>query len=413
MESRLPSMPQEILLAIVSYLTNPLQDAAKNELPGDGPTEYYHDIYNVALSCKKISIVARDVLLSGPIFVPFAKLDRLVHTYLRYPHFATRPRSLEVVTGYNKSLNVVNDPFGWPKVDDGFERSCIEVIRKLDISEANRNDWIASLRPDKSKLVPDKDFIIPDFKAQDTFFGLLLVMLPNLQELYLGTLHIVNVPVLQDLIWDRRTDIDWPSPKVAAWYSGYLLNAMLLVAPRLTHLELPLRWPDMSNAAEVTRTTERPNITESFINLKTLTVNPRVLESGYLLSAILPASPLFPNLRHLNIVGDYDFNFVESLPNLAELIADGVQPMPSELQGIDIFQVRPLVPWWKVRRSVRKKALAQLANAFRIRIRVHHSSHPFVDASHVVDAVDYYMRSRAGGECDLKVLPETEFRHLL
>jgi hypothetical protein len=88
MNSSLICLPDEILLQIFARLVRPFRTVRPTELLEEGPTDYYHDLFNAALVCRRLCTTAREVLLSSPV-VPFTKLDRLVRAYLDYPDLAS------------------------------------------------------------------------------------------------------------------------------------------------------------------------------------------------------------------------------------------------------------------------------------------------------------------------------------
>ncbi|PVI06840.1 hypothetical protein DM02DRAFT_609637 [Periconia macrospinosa] len=396
MSSSLLSFPNEILLDIASHLVNPFRSVQNDDLVEEGPTNYYRDLYNIALACRRFSTIAREVLLSDRVTVPFRKLDRLLETYIYYPHLALRTQRLDVVHGYRKTLNQVNDPFGWPRINSEFREACIRIIRGLEIDEGYKNDWIASLDySTRRKVETGNDNILGYFAARNTFFGLLLVTLRNIKKLHLGTLYSTDIPVLADLLGDCQAKLANSTPTAVAWHSGYLRAAMLLVAPKLTHLEMPLQWIREHTCFGYQDIPVHRQVLKHFTNLDTLIISQRAFQApgtggGFVSSFSLPTS-----LKHITIVGDRYFALVQLLfRNLNYL-----QREDFGLQTMDVFQPHRVFEDERVDDSFishpvyRMRLVSRDVNKLGIRFRVRFSKGNSVGQR---VAIANYLRSREG-----------------
>ncbi|KAF2646512.1 hypothetical protein P280DRAFT_544860 [Massarina eburnea CBS 473.64] len=317
-------LPDEILLRISARLVNPFQNVRAEKLLEEGPTDYYHDLNNVALLCRRLSSIVREVMLADPV-VPFTKLDRLVRVYLEYPELAPKTHSLEVVCGFKESLNQKGDHHGWPNMVSGFKDECIDTIRKQTMDEKHKSDWISDLDgwKDDYEASRGSDQIVADFEAQDPYFGLLLVLLPNLQRLLLGTLNTTRIPALMDLLWECQPTVLSGNMSVTheAWHHGYLMDAFLTAAPRLKQLETPLHWTNHGFTMKSYHNTPDIKMLHPFSKLQSLTIPVEIIAAmpgskDVVMEELWPTI-LFPaTLEHLDIVvGSADMTPLVNLPN--------------------------------------------------------------------------------------------------
>ncbi|PVI01548.1 hypothetical protein DM02DRAFT_704981 [Periconia macrospinosa] len=325
------SFPNETLLNIFAHLVNHHEPAAYSfRTQGsrqivERDTKYYRDLCSVSLTCKRLSILARELLLKE-IVVPYVKLDRLLECFIQYPQLTRLPQSLDVVQGY------FNPPGSRKssKTDEEFREGCWELIANLNISDNHKTDWMNSVDIFiHDRTTSETDLLPSRFVTQDAVFCLLLAALPNLKRLQAGTLRTPDVPVLQDMLWDYHAYT--PSPA----HLGYLREAMLLVAPKLTHLEVPLNWSAVRHAYNSHYGPSSLKILREFTNLHTLTIPPFSFPPMLLNPDMFPSYKLPPTLRHINVVGDRHLQLLEGTGLLCLMLEE----REVNLRGISIHQL--------------------------------------------------------------------------
>jgi hypothetical protein len=274
---------------------------------------------------------------------------------------------LEVVCGYNKSLNLENDDYGWPKMDNDFQNACIAVIKRQKFEGKLKDDWISDLEGWESGR--ENDGIQGNFKAQDVFFGLLLVLLPNLRRLLLGTLNIANIRAFPYLLWDTHPTPDMPTPR-RPWHNGYLMETLLIAAPKLTQREIPLHWTHPGYARIKPEASGNINSLFPFQNLRTLTIPVEAFEPP---TTVAPGAPrqlrniLIPmKIEHIDIVDSGDWFITSWLPKLLETN----KPRCPRLRTVHVFRFHGSQPHM---RKQHWNPVHSLAESLGIDVRVYNS----------------------------------------
>lgn len=304
MSLSLLSFPDETLLQIASHLKKPSSwefclDYGRCKFPPHHKRkEQNGDLYNLALTCKRLSTIARETILSDRLFVHYTKLDSALHLHLRHPQFASRVKTLEIVDCAFSDHTAA--PPRWTTIDDQHKQWCVKKIRGLDINEKHKGHWIAMMGRDQTDIETHHNFAT----SQTAILSLLLVILPNLRRLLVGALDIASMPAFGDLLWNRDAIVNNTSPQDDVWHSGYFLETMRLIAPKLTSLDLPLLGAlRIDRYQGIPRSTE---LSDLFTNLQTLTISPKIFEE---LESEEPTEPTWyfsaiaPRLKHINIVG--------------------------------------------------------------------------------------------------------------
>lgn len=287
------NLPDELLLKIVDYFPGALRSRKLQLL-------------SLSLTCNRLRIIALEALLTNPVCHLFKAAD-LVRMYHRYPTIAQKVRKLEIT--------ILGIPFGiqpdlsWdPReapvalqdalmLGTDFKDFCINIIRSVDISAAGRSRWILDLHLD----------------YRHAFLGILLAMLPSLQELYLGSnspegyvdVHMrYENPFYRSLEQKSRLHSSLP----------YLDAVIPSLVPKLTTLELPANWSCQWFTLLIPHIPSRVNsVLSNFMSLRVLAVPHYPLAEillGIRMSSSTNYQKLPPNLEVLRIV-DVESTFVE------------------------------------------------------------------------------------------------------
>ncbi|KAF2660294.1 hypothetical protein K491DRAFT_711801 [Lophiostoma macrostomum CBS 122681] len=209
-------LPDEILLCIITRLRIDRKY---------GDEERNKHVFSVMLVCRQFHPIAQEVLLAQP-FVRLLDVRGLVRMYVKYPQLAAAVSTLEVTA----TRNVVKsrDPedgslYDFHAVGQEFEEACQGIIDQQRLSDATKEDWNDAL----------------EIGSTHAFMGLLLVLLPNLKCLLLGTARLHELPILGSILDTSHHFFDI----IEAEALTYSREVMRLVAPRIQELELPRCWP--------------------------------------------------------------------------------------------------------------------------------------------------------------------------
>jgi hypothetical protein len=202
--ARLLSLPNEVILAILNQLP-PL------------PRPRQKTLLALTATCKRIRPLARDQLLVQPV-IDVHHVHLLVQNYLRYPELVNRANSLEFSVDQQQVV-----PLGEPNFyltlklvpDKACVEACYHFIKTTAISQKGKSDWIRDISR----------------RYQRAYVGILLVMLPNLKELLLGTALVSHFGILVSLFhMNDKHD------------NEYVREVFEAMTSQLQCLETPLIW---------------------------------------------------------------------------------------------------------------------------------------------------------------------------
>jgi hypothetical protein len=228
----LSTLPEKLLSIIINHVS---------ELP----KHRRKDLLALTLTNKLLGRLAFDALLTQPV-VHIYNVHRLVRLCFKQPHVAHRVTTLEILTHIRQGLQSPNNPEFHDRSapstfaptlsqESPLERRCLKLIEDTPVPTASKAQWIHDLH----------------HNHQAAFMCILLVLLPNLRTLYLGTCGVCYFPFLKGMFypdWDpryRRADeqmlaeFGFPS-----WDHPYPSEVFDFIAPRLQDLELPVAWAD-------------------------------------------------------------------------------------------------------------------------------------------------------------------------
>ena len=184
----------------------------------------------VALVCRHFHPIARELLLTTPA-VHLRDIPQLVRTYLEHPKLCTQAKTLEFATlsfsedinarvAYNKDFeNSIN---WYSKVESKFKRQCLVFIDAQEVQA--KSDW-------KAHLLGKSCWDIPN-----AYIALLIALLPNIEELYLGATWQEYFPMLHQCRYGPTMDL-----KCSHATNPTYLNALFrYLIPKLRTLELPV-----------------------------------------------------------------------------------------------------------------------------------------------------------------------------
>jgi hypothetical protein len=202
--TRLLSLPNELILAIFDQLP-PL------------PRPRQKTLLALTATCKHIRPLAREQLLVQPVS-DVHHVHLLVQNYLRYPELVNRAISLEFSVDQQKNV-ALGEPnyFVTLKLvpDNACVEACHHFINTTSISERGKLEWIRDITR----------------RYQRAYVCILLVMLPKLKALLLGTALVSHFGILANLFhMDGKHD------------NEYACEAFAALCPQLQCLETPLTW---------------------------------------------------------------------------------------------------------------------------------------------------------------------------
>jgi hypothetical protein len=183
--SALLQLPDELLLQIALEL--------RDDIAQPDPQR---NMRNLATTCKTLTSIAREALFHAPI-LRSSKADLFLDVLFTYPTLRNKIKSLtietkeaqaefECVTKYRGEVdNLV--PCAIPRLKPGLLRNCITEVQKLQIGSETKEWWIADLQA-------------TTFPTHGTLLTLILIMLPHVEELYLGGSMLFNFPHVSRLV---------------------------------------------------------------------------------------------------------------------------------------------------------------------------------------------------------------------
>jgi hypothetical protein len=202
--ARLLSLPDEVILAILNQLP-PL------------PRPRQKTLLALVATCKRIQPLARDQLLVQPV-IDVHHVHLLVQNYLRYSELVNRANSLEFSVNQQQFVPL-GEPYFYLRLKSVPNNACVEAchhfINTTSISQRSKSEWIRDISR----------------RYQRAYVCILLVMLPNLKELLLGTALASHFAIMASLFHmdDQRDD-------------EYVHEVFAAIASQLQYLETPLIW---------------------------------------------------------------------------------------------------------------------------------------------------------------------------
>ncbi|KAF2715494.1 hypothetical protein K504DRAFT_497368 [Pleomassaria siparia CBS 279.74] len=258
---QLMDLPNETLLDIC-------QNTVGN--PGENMNK---DLHSLALTNRIFTNIVREVLLQGPLLhFTQRKADSLIATLFKYPKQAEKITSLEITTRIKYTDSIRGRPITprrSPKLiryDSNFAQQCKDSVEKVKTSRKNKAAWVTALMQDDAAA----------------FLGLLITMLPNLNELLLGGGDLRYLPLLRDVKYKASNSQALTNSKYA-----YLKDVLKLLHKNLTSLEMPFdRWFGAETYGQ-NRIPISPDFSP-FTNVRTLIANEPILNLQFLTTTILP-----------------------------------------------------------------------------------------------------------------------------
>ena len=212
MTASLPSLPSELLLEIIDHLEF-LPRYRRREL--------------VALTtvCKRLNAITTD-LLHSELCVSIYGLAEVLEVYVAKPDLATKVKSLELFyeQGPGGSVHEKRRRTKGIEIKQHALKSSASRIRKLDLSKDAKQELREDLKHNDHTAV----------------FALALTMLPNMQQLLLGTFISEKDDIGR--IFEVRQNIAQTTP-----LKRYLEEIFTAFAPKLRVLQVPHKWPRMGS----------------------------------------------------------------------------------------------------------------------------------------------------------------------
>ena len=196
-------LPDEVLLQILHYLPK----SVKYPKP-------QADLLNALSTCKQLAPLVREVLFCAPILYS-SKVDQFLASLFQYPDLRYKIRSLTIETEI-RGMCIGPNPI--PALDSELLSKAISHISTLDIDPLTKQHFTESLHAGN------------EYDGPSILLSLVLTMLPNLQELYLGGSILYNFPFLQPLLYHSSL---FPA------HTPDLGPLLPLFSHKLTVLELP------------------------------------------------------------------------------------------------------------------------------------------------------------------------------
>jgi hypothetical protein len=210
LHSTLLKLPNETLLQISQYLPNSVKHSDPQA-----------DLVNLMSTCKRLVPLAREALFYAPI-LDSSKVDHFLATLFKYPVLPSKMHSLTIETKKIRGACIGPNPI--PALDAALLSKAISHIGTLNIDQNTKQQLTKWLNTGN------------EFDGPQTLLVLLLTMLPNLRELYLGGSILYNFP-LQPLL----TPSSAPShifDKISS-HNASLSTLLSLFSRKITVLELP------------------------------------------------------------------------------------------------------------------------------------------------------------------------------
>ncbi|KAF2631476.1 hypothetical protein BU25DRAFT_418270 [Macroventuria anomochaeta] len=209
-QSGLLGLPAELQMQITAHLVGD----AKN-------VHHVPRLLNLALTCRHLARVAHEALCLAPV-LQSSKVHLLLRYLFKYPELAKKIKNLTIETKETRKDKAY--PVHIAHLEPDMLGHCKRHVRTLPVQKYIQDNMIASLKSER-------------FEDHGILLGLLLTMLPQLEQLYLGSSILLNFPLFRNMI-PNETDTDWTKPD---WADGPDLTwVMSLIGPKLTSLELPI-----------------------------------------------------------------------------------------------------------------------------------------------------------------------------
>lgn len=208
-------LPDELLLTIATQFTNIRRN---------------RDLMNLALVAKKWRPIAQECLIKGPRFnigFIYRYMWELGHrSWLigQVTRLEMWSKSQERVQFDDRRRSVKEYPaFEAPAYllqRKGFMEECAAVASLFGLDQRHKEEWLAALQDD----------VIP------ALFGVLICILPNLQELKLGNAWLMDCPFFSAMFFPHvNAQLFAPT----AWKHTFLTGAVMYALPRFQVLEVP------------------------------------------------------------------------------------------------------------------------------------------------------------------------------
>ncbi|KAF2110516.1 hypothetical protein BDV96DRAFT_651150 [Lophiotrema nucula] len=259
-------LPDELLVEVIQQVTT-------------RERERFKATRSLSLVCRRMRPTAFGLMLARPTF-HLRHTRRLLETYLEHPAALNKVRTVEIVTmGPGYPDDVPYDYYDakyrpqYNHDDKKFELECLRIVDGLDCSTLYKQLWKDHLQNYNGSCQP--------------FLVLLLGILPNLEDLLIGSNHVSHIKLIDAL---RPPAFD--SPKF-----NYMFYTFEILAANIRTLELPLIWKFDKNRRPRVYQAQLAVRLEDFRNLRTLTIPFAAIDT----SDFLPAS-----LEHLRIADAKD-----------------------------------------------------------------------------------------------------------
>lgn len=307
-------LPDEILLAILYRIQGLPRDKTK-------------DLISLSTVCKRFRQVALDQLLLNPS-VQLWNVPGLVRMYFKHPSLAAKVRALEIKTPVEalrlgepieaEDFAEAKDFIAAPKLDAGFRGNCNLLIERFDITTENKHQWIKHLEK-------DRDYIY-------AFQALLVVMLPNLKDLFLGFNTLSIYPILGSVSFGPNGPSCSEHPhhllRWKPWTYKYLKDISAVMMAKLCWLELPYA----SSSCAGHQTTEPDFDFTRHTSLTQLSICAILLSD--LNGAVKPPIRMLPtNLEVLTITS----SSVDQLATFLELLVSTPKNLFPALRRIELY----------------------------------------------------------------------------
>jgi len=174
MASQLLELPDEVLLQILHYLPK----SVKHPKP-------QADLLNALSTSKQLAPLAREVLFCASILYS-SKVDHFLASLFQYPDLRYKIRSLTIET---KIRGMCIGPNPIPALEPSLLSKAISHISTLATDPLTKQHFTESLHAGN------------EYDGPSILLSLVMTMLPNLQELYLGGSILYNFPFLQPLLY--------------------------------------------------------------------------------------------------------------------------------------------------------------------------------------------------------------------
>jgi hypothetical protein len=175
-------LPGEVLLNVAARLVNDPKLLCSN-----------CDVISFGLVCRCFTPIAQEVLCQT-IVLDSAKVNGLLRFLFKYPRLAFKVKSLEIKSTSTRSDDLmgfnhheIHMPPNIPKLKGQFLQDCVRTVHESPFDDNTKREWIANLKT-------------TDSLTHAPLLCLLLFMVSNVEELYLGGCKLYDVPFLWDIL---------------------------------------------------------------------------------------------------------------------------------------------------------------------------------------------------------------------